>query len=313
MDAQANKSTATVLKAITASKNLTGAPVAAREVGTRDQLPAKLSSKPAILRSTDTTFPEPGIATRHYPQARGAKRKKILKTAAVVVGLLPPVWPVSFVGWMVWRTRPPQKSMRLVKKAIKSIEKGQHGVALKQLQEAHYLDPSNNDALYWLGFLLKRLKRNDEAAEALSLVSERVPGMPEVEAALVSTYITMDEPEGALYHAQRLLDVAPYEPDTLIKLADAHEASGNVDLAIQALSRVPLHKPTLTDKLVDIHYRLGLLHESKGNAEQANLHFERVYARDISYKDIRSRMQQIKPAAPDAASDADKANNKDEA
>ncbi|MEM8488948.1 MAG: tetratricopeptide repeat protein, partial [Bacteroidota bacterium] len=187
---------------------------------------------------------------------------------------------------------------------IKSIEKGQNGVALKLLKDAHYLDPSNNDALYWLGFLLKRLNRLEEGAEALSLVSERVPGMAEVEAALVDTFIAMDEPEGAVYHAQRLLDVAPYEPTTLLKLADAYEANGKPDLAIDALNRAPLHKPTLTDTLVDIHYRLGLLHESEGNTAQARDHFERVCARDISYKDIRTRIQQFEPDSPSEATDA---------
>lgn len=304
MDAPVDKTSSAILKAIEASKNLTGAPAPASSIGTRDRLPAALSSTSPIIRTSDTTAPEVDIATRRYPQQRDEKRKKVLKTAAVIVGLLPPVWPISFVGWMVWRTRPIQKSMRLVKKAIKSIEKGQHGVALKQLKDAHYLDPSNNDALYWLGFLLKRLKRLEEAAEALSLVSERVPGMAEVEAGLVDTYIAMDEPEAAVYHAQRLLDVAPYEPTTLIKLADAYEANGKPDLAIDALNRAPLHKPTLTDALLDIHYRLGLLHEYCDNAAQARDHFERVYARDISYKDIRTRMQQFDPEAPDQASEA---------
>ncbi|MEM8486795.1 MAG: hypothetical protein AAF564_14680, partial [Bacteroidota bacterium] len=118
MDAPVDKTSSSILKAIEASKNLTGAPAPASSVRTRDRLPAALSSTSPILRSPDTATPESAIETRRYPKQRDLKRKKILKNAAIIVGLLPPLWPVSFVGWMVWRTRPVQKSMRLVKKAI---------------------------------------------------------------------------------------------------------------------------------------------------------------------------------------------------
>ncbi len=305
MDAEENKSASSVLKAIADAKNLTGAPPQASKLNTREKLPATLSTTAPILRNPADTPNSPTLATRRFPAARGATRRKALRTAAIIAGLLPPFWPISFVTWMVWRSRPTQKSMRLVHKAIKSIEKGQQGVALKQLQDAHYLDPSNNDALYWLGFLLKRLNRTEEAADALSLVSERVPGLEEVEAALVDIYIAMGEPEGAVYHAQRLLDVAPYAHFTLLKLADAYEANNQATLAVEALKRAPLHKPTLTDELVAIHYRLGLLYEAQNDAELARQHFERVYARDITYKDIRTRMQNYASVSPDSSVNKD--------
>jgi tetratricopeptide (TPR) repeat protein len=194
---------------------------------------------------------------------------------------------------MFWRSRPPQKSMRRVHDAVRALEKNRTGIALQQLQEAHLLDPTNNDALYWLGLLLSRQDRQAEAAEALSLVAERVPGLPEVESALVDAYVATDEPESAVYHAQRLLEAAPYAPDTPLKLSIAHEAAGRLDLAIDALHQAPLHKHVLTDTLMQIHYRLGTLCESQGDPTQALHHFNRVYARDPAYRDVRSRVETL--------------------
>lgn len=223
----------------------------------------------------------------------GSRRKQLLKGVGVVLGFFPPVWPIYFGGWLFWRSRPPQKSMRQVRKAIQALDKGQTGIALKLLQDAHYLNPTNNDALYWLGMVLKSQNRHDEAVDALSLVSERVDGLPEVEAALVDIYIATGASDAAVYHAQRLLDIAPYQAETPLKLADAFEAAGRLDLAIESLERAPIHKRVLTHTLVEIHYRLGDLHEQQAHTEKAVHHFKRVLAKDITFRDVRSRVQAL--------------------
>ena len=230
------------------------------------------------------------IVTRRNAMLRRRRRKQLLTALVVVLAIFPPMWAVYLLAWLYWRSRPRQKSMRITRKAIHSLEKNQKGVALQKLQEAHLKDPSNNDALYWLGLLLSRQERHEEAEEALSLVADRVPGLPEVEAALVDAYLATGRPENAVYHAQRMFDAAPYAPESLLKLADAFEAAGRLDLAIQSLEQAPLHKRTLTGPLMEIHYRLGDLNERQGERQRALEHFKRIYARDISFKDIESRL-----------------------
>lgn len=241
-------------------------------------------------RGASAGNPQSSLVTHRPP---GKLRRQLLKGFGVVLGFFPPVWPFYLGGWLFWRSRPPQKSMRQVRKAIQALEKGQTGIALKLLQDAHYLNPNNNDALYWLGMVLKTQNRHEEAADALSLVSERIPELPEVEAALVDIYVAMQESEAAVYHAQRLLDMAPYQPKTPLKLADAFEAAGRIDLAIEALERAPVHKRVLTQTLVEIHYRLGILHERQANSEKALHHFKRVLAKDISFKDVRFKVEAL--------------------
>lgn len=233
------------------------------------------------------------LVTRRFKLLRRKRNRLVVTAIAVLLGLFPPVLAVYLVTWLVWRTRPRQKSMRLVKKAIRSLEKRQTGVALKELQDAHYTDPSNCDALYWLGLVLSQQQRHDEAAEALSIVAERIPGLPEVESALVDAYLSADDAPGAVFHAQRLLDTDPYSTDTLLKLAAAFEADGRPDLAIDALEGAPLQKRNLTEDLVAVHYRLGALYEKTGNRSRALHHFKRVYGRDISYRDVRERVESL--------------------
>lgn len=233
------------------------------------------------------------LATRRQGEIRRRRRKRLLVAIAVVLAIFPPMWAVYALAWLVWRRRPRQRSMRLVRRGVRALGAEQTGVALRQLQDAHLLDPSNNDALYWLGLLLSQQGRQEEAEDALSLVAERVPGLPEVESALVDAYVAMGEPESAVYHAQRLSDVAPYAPETQLKLADAFEAAGRPDLAIGALEQAPLHARRLTDVLVRLHYRLGALYERQGDLDRALHHFKRVYAGDIAHEDVRARVEAL--------------------
>lgn len=233
------------------------------------------------------------LATRRYRQRRKRRRRRILIGVAVALAVFPPMWGVYLIAWLVWRSRPPQQSMRHVRRGIRALDKDQTGVALKHLQEAHYLDTSNLDALYWLGLILAGQARHEEASEALAIVADRIPGLPEVEAALVDACVATGEADRAVYHAQRLLDVAPYDPATLLKLADAFEAAGRPALAMDALRQAPLHKRTLTDALLGVHYRLGTLLEAQGDHEQALHHYERVYGRDLTYRDIKDRIERL--------------------
>lgn len=266
------------------------------QVATRENLArTRLGTHHRVLRPSDpiATPERPSLVTQRHAFLRKRRRKRMLIALAVLLAFFPPMWPVYLVAWLVWRSRPRQRSMRGVRRGVRALERNQTGVALKQLQEAHFADPSNCDALYWLGLLLSQQGRHQEAAEALTLVAERVPGLPEVERALVDAYIENGDPEGAVYHAQRLLEAAPYSLESLLKLAEAFEAAGQGELAIETLERAPIHRQQLSDELLAIHYRLGRLHEQSGDRDRALHHFKRVYARDISYRDVRERVHRL--------------------
>jgi tetratricopeptide (TPR) repeat protein len=268
-----------------------------REIATRRHLPrTRLGEVYGVLDLTprvDAGEGRPSLATRRHQQFRKRRLKRVLIGIAIVLAIFPPMWAVYLIAWIVWRTRPAQRSMRLVRQSVRALEKNRTGVALQKLQEAHYLDTGNNDALYWLGLLLSRQNRHEEAAEALSLVAERIPGLPEVEAALTDAYVAIDRPESAVYHAQRLMDAAPYAPESQLRLATAFEATGRTDLAIQALEEAPLNRRNMTAPRLQVQYQLGVLYEREGDAERALEHFKRVYAHDVTFQDVRKRLEAV--------------------
>jgi tetratricopeptide (TPR) repeat protein len=243
---------------------------------------------PEVLAGQEGT--PPSLATRRQGTLRRRRRKQVLVAIALALAIFPPMWAVYLVAWLVRRSRPRQQSMRRVRRAVRALRKGQSGPALRHLQDAHFRDPSNTDALYWMGLLLSRQHRQEEAEEVLSLVAERVPGLPEVEAALVDAYVALEQPESAVHHAQRLVHAQPYNADALLKLSEAFVAAGRLDLAIESLRQSPLDRRVLSDALVDVHFHLGVLYERQGDPRAALHHLKRVYARDAAYRDVRARV-----------------------
>lgn len=237
----------------------------------------------------------PSLVARRKAWMDLRRRRRPALLFLIAAGILfPPILAVYLLAWLILRRKPEHRSMRGVRKGIKALERNRVGIALRQFQEAHLLDPSNNDALYWLGLLLADQHRYSEAAEALSLVSERVPGLPEVESALLEASAETGDYQEAIHHAQMLLDIDPYDLAALVRLADCFEASGRRDLAIETLQHAPLYKRTLTNDLKLVHYRLGELYERSGDLKNASVHYRRVQIADASFLDVRSKL----PALP---------------
>ncbi|MFT4605467.1 MAG: tetratricopeptide (TPR) repeat protein [Rhodothermales bacterium] len=240
------------------------------------------------------------VATREVSEVLVTRKpgpsltRRVLRGVAITVGLFPPFWPITLGTWLFLRRRPPTRSLRLVQKAIADLDRGNNGIAVKRLQEAHFLDPTNSDALYWLGLVMSAQDRPEDAIEALSLVAERIPGLPEVETALTDAYLDTDKPEAALYHAQRLFDSAPYDTNSVLKLAEAFTASGQPALAIRTLSQAPLHRTRLTKDLIRVHYELGRLLQDAGEGSEARAHFERAFAADAKFEDVADRLEALK-------------------
>lgn len=252
-------------------------------------LPMRVSSSAVATKQANEM-----LVTRKPGPSRA---RRVLRRIAFVVGLIPPFWPVSIGTWLILRRRPHNKSMRLVSQAIADLDRGNIGIAVKKLQEAHFLDPNNSDALYWLGLVMSAQDRPTDAIEALSLVAERIPGLPEVEAALTDAYLDTENAEAAVFHAQRLFDSAPYDTNSILKLAEAFVASGQKELAIRTLTQAPLYKTRLTRDLIGVHYELGRLLQESGDAEKAQEHFERVSAADAKFEDVADRLEALKRAS----------------
>lgn len=264
---------------------------------------AQNGSLPIIRVKTEATRPgRPGekpvggnLPIRKYEVAKERKKRAAYTVLALIIAFMTfPLIPAYFIAWLLWANRPKQKSKRLVRKSVRSLIDGKTGIAVKDLQEAHLLDPHNTDALYWLGLVLAEQGRHEDARDALNVVHERTSTIPEVEAALLESCFATGRYDEAILHAQRLLNLEPGNLDALLMLANAFEATGDVDAAIETLQHAPLYMQTLNDQLKQILYRLAELHERRGDHETALKHFLRLYTTDVTFRDVHQRVEALK-------------------
>lgn len=260
-------------------------------------------SLPIIRVRTEASRPgRPGdkpaggsVLVRRHEVVKNKKKKAAFVALALVIAFMTfPLIPVYLIAWMLWANRPKQKSKRLVRKSIGSLVDGKTGIAVKDLQEAHLLDPHNTDALYWLGLVLAEQGRHEDARDALNVVHDRVSTLPEVEAALLESSFATGRYDEAIIHAQRLLNLEPFNLDALLMLANAFDATGDTDSAIETLQHAPLFKKTLDDSLKQILYRLAGLYERRGDTATAVKHLRRLYTADVNFRDVRQRLDALK-------------------
>ena len=73
-------------------------------------------------------------------------------------------------------------------------------------------------------------------------------------------------------------------------LAEAMEAAGRIESAVEVLLDAPLRKRNLDEDLKRTHYTLGRLYSDLGNRRKAVQHLRRVYAVDAQYEDVSARL-----------------------
>ena len=99
--------------------------------------------------------------------------------------------------------------------------------------------------------------------------------------------------EKGLSYLQKISKDSNLYLKSLIGMATCFYFNGQLDLAIDTLNRAPLKTKNLDADLVEIHYALGKLYEEKGDFELAKKMYQRVYLHDISYKDVKERIEAL--------------------
>ncbi len=100
---------------------------------------------------------------------------------------------------------------------------------------------------------------------------------------------------GQINEAVQQFQLAQRNPQRRIRalyyLARCFEQKGQYDIAAEQLEKAVLELSTMDNNKKDVLYELGLVHEKMGQQEKANDFFKQIYAVDISYKDVASRIE----------------------
>ena len=78
---------------------------------------------------------------------------------------------------------------------------------------------------------------------------------------------------------------------SLYYLALCFEQKGQLDIALEQLQKAASELPMMDDTKKDILYEMGGLSEKMGNTADAIEHYKQIYAVDIGYKDIATRIE----------------------
>lgn len=112
-----------------------------------------------------------------------------------------------------------------------------------------------------IGELYERAGNYSEAVKAYQLAVAKKPNWGQGQRTLARIYLTLNEPDKALDHAQKAVALEPKEPSDYSILGEAQSGLGRKNLALDALRKAVELDPG--NPL--FHYDLGLEYESQGN------------------------------------------------
>ncbi|MEI6514126.1 MAG: DUF4236 domain-containing protein [bacterium] len=243
--------------------------------------------------------------TRHGSSAKGApisSGKGCLTAILVFVGICvfvtaPPLALGMLAIWGIWyysqSKKPEQQAIKKLDAARKFFNLGDYDAAIPILLEANALDKSNKNVLRMLGGALHNAGRYQEAISVLLDFLVIEPMDFDTHVVLANCFYQTEQYKHAIDVLQKLPDAYGATPKVIILLGASFAALKQYDLAINVFKKGPLQKRNLDDDLMELHYSLALIYKESGDRANALKHFKRVYAENVSYKDVAQNVEEL--------------------
>ncbi len=110
---------------------------------------------------------------------------------------------------------------------------------------------------------------------------------------LANCFSIVGEYDKAISYFQKLPKDSEYYLKSLYGIATCFYKKNEINLAIDVLNKAPLRTKNFDDDLVRIVYVLGELYEETGDIENAKAMYQRVYAHDINYQEVKQRLDNL--------------------
>jgi len=111
--------------------------------------------------------------------------------------------------------------------------------------------------------------------------------------ALGEALLGADRNEEAIGQFQQTVRDPKYKNDSQLRLGQAFGAAGKNDLAIRQLEQALVGHSSINDRVKEILYALGDIHERTGNVEKAKESFGKIYEVDIGFMDVGDRLTKL--------------------
>ncbi len=101
------------------------------------------------------------------------------------------------------------------------------------------------------------------------------------------------ETDAAIAEFQRTVRDPKYKSESQLRLGQAFASKGQYDMAVRQFENALEGQTGMTERVKQIHYSLGDVHETKGDKAKAKEEFGKVYEVDINFRDIGERISAL--------------------
>ena len=255
------------------------------ETRTDIDLYQKLSGGPRLSRRQRKRIKKRALIEIKKRKKKG-KLKTFGKLALIIAGILIP--PLGLV-LLLYRSRPANKAKRLAMEALK-LSKHSPGAALPLLEEAHRLNPADNDILAAAGYVSHNAEDYKMAWRFLHELGRHTRLSSSEQYLLGHSLYETGQYDKAIEALQSIPEDYEQYNKVILLLGGCFTERDDLEGAIEVIQRGPVRSINMDEDLKEMHYQLGLLYTSQGNMEAANFHFKRLYAADVTYRDIKERV-----------------------
>jgi len=244
-----------------------------------------------------------GGRTANPSQSSGGG-KLLLWLIAIVVGIaLPPLGVVMVIGAAIYyyqRNKSPKyQAEQRIKKATTFFQEQKYAEAEPLLLEAANIHPENTETDFLLGGVYHNQGKYKEAAPYLERAHQQDPTHEGTLVSLANCYFSLGEFDKVIPLMQNFPGGWENNLKALQLLGLSFSNKEQHDLAIEVFKKASLTKRNLDDGLLELHYNLGIVYDAAGQKANAQKHFKKVYAYNMNYKDVLSKIDGDVPKITD--------------
>ncbi|MDR3696811.1 DUF4236 domain-containing protein [Mucilaginibacter sp.] len=165
--------------------------------------------------------------------------------------------------------------------------------AIVYFERAFDNTPRDKRTILFLAHSYEQLTTDDALNKSISYYEKFLEIDPQDEAvkfAISKGLFAVKDYDSAVFYLQTIKENSSNFLKALNAIAGCFVELKKPDLAIEALKKAPLLKRNLDDDLKLTHYLLGSIYHELGDKQQALKHLNKVYAQDITYKDISAQL-----------------------
>jgi tetratricopeptide (TPR) repeat protein len=120
------------------------------------------------------------------------------------------------------------------------------------------------------------------------------PGDAELRLTLGRAYLRQERHDEALGQLQKAVGDPRHKNDALFLLGQCFQKKGFNDLAKSEFEKALSAHPSVDERAREILYNLGAIAEAEGNTAEARSCYARIYKVDIGFRDVASKMEQLR-------------------